>query len=79
MQPGKSQEMKTTASSWGHHGLFDGMGPDGPPPMPPLDVTRAPVRVMPGNFQRMHGVCPWWIRSRRATEPLTSPQRLPAA
>jgi hypothetical protein len=50
MQPGKSQEMKTTASSWGHHGLFDGMGPDGPPPMPPLDVTRAPVQVMPGNF-----------------------------
>jgi 2,3-dihydroxybiphenyl 1,2-dioxygenase len=54
------QEMKTVASFWGHHGLFDGMGPNGPPPMPPLDVTRAPVQVMPGNFHRMHGVCPWW-------------------
>ena len=28
--------------------------------MPPLDVTRAPVQVMAGNFNRMHGVCPWW-------------------
>jgi 2,3-dihydroxybiphenyl 1,2-dioxygenase len=54
------QEMKSVASFWGHHGLFDGMGPDGPPPMPPLDVTRAPVQVMEGNYRLMNGVCPWW-------------------
>jgi 2,3-dihydroxybiphenyl 1,2-dioxygenase len=52
------QEMKSVASFWGHHGLFDALG--GPPPMPPLDVIRAPVQVMEGNYQRLSGVCPWW-------------------
>ena len=52
--------MKTAASFWGHHGLFDGMGPNGPPPMPPLEVTRAPVQVIDGNYQRMSGVCRLW-------------------
>lgn len=59
------QEMKSVASFWGHHGLFDGMGPDGPPPMPPLEVTRAPVQVMEGNYHRMSGVCPWWDAMKR--------------
>jgi len=59
------QEMKSVASFWGHHGLFDGMGPDGPPPMPPLEVTRAPVQVMQGNYHRMSGVCPWWDAMKR--------------
>ena len=59
------QEMKSVASFWGHHGLFDGMGPDGPPPMLPLEVTRAPVQVMEGNYHRMSGVCPWWDAIKR--------------
>ena len=59
------QEMKSVVSFWGHHGLFDGMGPDGPPPMPPLEVTRAPMQVMEGNYHRMSGVCPWWDAMKR--------------
>ena len=35
------QEMTSVASFWGHHGLFDGMGPDGPPPMQPPEGPRA--------------------------------------
>ncbi len=54
------QEMTTVASFWGHHGLFDGFGPDGPPPMPPAKLARAPLQVMDGNYHRLHGVCPWW-------------------
>ncbi len=54
------QEMTSVASFWGHRGLFDGMGPDGPPPMPPLKETRAPLQVMEGNYQKLSGVCPWW-------------------
>jgi hypothetical protein len=53
------QEMKSAASFWGHHGLFDALGGHGPP-MPPPDVMRAPVQVMEGNYQRLSGVCPWW-------------------
>jgi hypothetical protein len=42
------------------------MGPNGPPPMPPAKLARAPVQVMEGNYHRMTGVCPWWdsIRAR---------------
>jgi len=54
------QEMATVNSYWGHRGLFDAMGPDGPPPMPSLMGQRAPLQVMDGNYQRMSGVCPWW-------------------
>ena len=54
------QEMTSVASFWGHHGLFDGMGPDGPPPMPTQEGQRAPLQVMEGNYHRMSGVCPWW-------------------
>ena len=76
--------MKSVVSFWGHHGLFDGMGPDGPPPMPPLDVTRAPVQVMEGNYHRMSGVCPWWdamrarlveLRETRRAAPHPAPHR----
>jgi hypothetical protein len=58
--------MTSVASFWGHHGLFDAMGPNGPPPMPPAKLARAPVQVMEGNYHRMTGVCPWWdsIRAR---------------
>jgi len=57
-------EMTSVASYWGHHGLFDGMGPDGPPPMPPLKETHAPLQVIDGNYHRMSGVCPWWDSMR---------------
>jgi hypothetical protein len=40
------QEMSTIASYWGHHGLFDGMGPDGAPPMPAQEGQRAPLQVL---------------------------------
>jgi len=53
-------EMSSVASFWGHHGLFDAMGPDGPPHMPSTQGVRAPLQVMAGNYQRMSGVCPWW-------------------
>jgi hypothetical protein len=52
--------MNSVASFWGHHGLFDAMGPDGPPAMSAPDVIRAPLQVMEGNYHRMSGVCPWW-------------------
>jgi 2,3-dihydroxybiphenyl 1,2-dioxygenase len=60
------QEMSTVASYWGHHGLFDAMGADGPPPMATMEGQRAPLQVMDGNYQRMNGVCPWWdsVRAR---------------
>lgn len=51
--------MTTVASYWGHKGLFDGMGPGGPPPMS-LPTEYAPLQVMDGNYQRLSGVCPWW-------------------
>jgi 2,3-dihydroxybiphenyl 1,2-dioxygenase len=54
------QEMNSVASFWGHHGLFDAMGPDGPPAMSQPDIIRAPLQVMEGNYHRMSGVCPWW-------------------
>lgn len=57
-------EMSSVASYWGHHGLFDEMGSDGPPPMPPLMETHAPLQVMDGNYHRMSGVCPWWDSMR---------------
>jgi 2,3-dihydroxybiphenyl 1,2-dioxygenase len=50
------EEMTTVASFWGHHGLFEALGSDAPPP----NVTRAPLQVMDGNYQRMRGACPWW-------------------
>jgi hypothetical protein len=28
------------------------------------DGERRPVSVIEGNFQRMHGVCPWWDAAR---------------
>jgi 2,3-dihydroxybiphenyl 1,2-dioxygenase len=52
------EKMTTVASLWGHHGLFDALGHHGP--MPSAKVTRAPLQVMEGNYQRMQGVCPWW-------------------
>ena len=52
------EELTSVSSFWGHHGLFDAIG--GPPAMPPLDVNRAPLQVLEGNYHRMHGVCPWW-------------------
>jgi 2,3-dihydroxybiphenyl 1,2-dioxygenase len=58
------QEMPTVASYWGHHGLFDAMGPEGPPPMP-RPAGLAPLQVMEGNYQRMSGVCPWWDSVRK--------------
>ena len=63
-------EMTTVASFWGHHGLFDAMGPDGAPPMP-RRKQRAPLQVMDGNYHRMSGVCPWWdaMRARWAVPP----------
>jgi hypothetical protein len=57
--------MTSVASFWGHHGLFDAMGPDGAPPMAAPDAIRAPLQVMEGNFHRMSGVCPWWDAMRR--------------
>jgi hypothetical protein len=54
------EEMTAVASFWGHHGLFEALGNDGPPPMPAAKVIRAPLQVMEGNYQRMRGVCPWW-------------------
>jgi 2,3-dihydroxybiphenyl 1,2-dioxygenase len=63
----KPSEMTTVASYWGHHGLFDAMGPDGPPHMPAQEGLRAPLQVMEGNYQRMSGVCPWWDSVRGRT------------
>jgi 2,3-dihydroxybiphenyl 1,2-dioxygenase len=59
------QEMASVGSFWGHHGLFEAIAGDAPPPdHPPTgpvsDAPRAPLQVMEGNYQRMHGVCPWW-------------------
>ena len=63
------EEMTTVGSYWGHQGLFESIGemvgppPPGaepPPPMPAPPIRRAPVYVMEGNYERMHGVCPWW-------------------
>ena len=56
----RPEEMTSVASLWGHHGLFDALGSDGAPPMAAAQVTRAPLQVMEGNYQRMRGVCPWW-------------------
>ncbi len=53
-------EMTTVASFWGHQGLFEALGEDGPPPPPPPEVRRAPLYVLEGNYQPMTGVCPWW-------------------
>jgi len=54
------EEMTTVASFWGHHGLFQALGHDEPPPARAAQVARAPVQVMEGNYNRMRGVCPWW-------------------
>jgi hypothetical protein len=29
-------------------------------------MRRAPVQVIDGNYERLHGVCPWWDAQRRA-------------
>jgi 2,3-dihydroxybiphenyl 1,2-dioxygenase len=63
------QEMTTIGSFWGHDGLFNSLGGDGPPPQFPLappEARRAPLQVIDGNYQRMSGVCPWWdsVRGR---------------
>jgi 2,3-dihydroxybiphenyl 1,2-dioxygenase len=57
-------EMKSVASFWGHHGLFEAIAGDGPAGdhslLPSPEVQRAPLQVMEGNYQRLSGVCPWW-------------------
>jgi len=58
------QQLEGAPSFWGHKGLFESLA-DGPPHgegghPPPPPVQRAPLQVMPGNFQAMQGVCPWW-------------------
>jgi 2,3-dihydroxybiphenyl 1,2-dioxygenase len=58
-------EMTSVGSFWGHQGLFESIGDgpppgDAPPPPMPKPARRAPLQVMDGNYQRMHGVCPWW-------------------
>ena len=64
-------EMSSVASFWGHHGLFQSIRGEGPPPdhvRPAASngPVRAPLQVIEGNYQRMAGVCPWWdsIRER---------------
>jgi 2,3-dihydroxybiphenyl 1,2-dioxygenase len=54
------QEMTSVSSFWGHRGLFEALGADGPPPRPASEVMSAPLQVMEGNYQRLSGVCPWW-------------------
>jgi 2,3-dihydroxybiphenyl 1,2-dioxygenase len=67
----KPKEMATVGSLWGHQGLFDSLA-DGPrpgaapPPPMPAPIPRAPVQVIDGNYERLHGVCPWWDAQRRA-------------
>jgi 2,3-dihydroxybiphenyl 1,2-dioxygenase len=56
----KPIEMTSVGSFWGHQGLFEALGEDGPPPPPPPEVRRAPLHVLDGNYERMTGVCPWW-------------------
>ena len=54
-------EMSTLASFWGHEGLRQSvLGDAPPPPHAPPEGRRAPLQVMDGNYQRLHGVCPWW-------------------
>lgn len=58
-------EMTNVGSFWGHQGLFESLAEPPPPgaaPPPPMPTSnrRAPVQVMDGNYQRLHGVCPWW-------------------
>jgi 2,3-dihydroxybiphenyl 1,2-dioxygenase len=54
-------EMSTLASFWGHEGLRQSVHGDAPPPThAPPEGRRAPLQVMDGNYQRLHGVCPWW-------------------
>jgi 2,3-dihydroxybiphenyl 1,2-dioxygenase len=60
----QASEMTSVASYWGHRGLFDAMGPDGPPRTPPQQGRRAPLQVIEGNYHRMSGVCPWWDAMR---------------
>lgn len=69
-------EMASVGSLWGHQGLFDSLGDgpppgtaaEGPPPMLPQPVRRAPLYVMDGNYQRMSGVCPWWDAAKAGRE-----------
>ena len=35
-------------------------------PSVPVDWKEHGVRVIPGNYQPMQGVCPWWDAARRA-------------
>jgi 2,3-dihydroxybiphenyl 1,2-dioxygenase len=61
----KPEELTTLDSFWGHDGLFRNIGAVDPPPAdlrPGADprTLRAPVQVMPGNYETMSGVCPWW-------------------
>jgi 2,3-dihydroxybiphenyl 1,2-dioxygenase len=62
-------EMTSVGSFWGHHGLFDSLADDARsgdrpagdrPPQAASENRRAPLQVMDGNYQLMHGVCPWW-------------------
>lgn len=56
----QAKEMTTVARFWGHHGLFEALGHDEPPPTPATQVIRAPAPNVQGNYHRMRGVCPWW-------------------
>ncbi|MDO9710854.1 VOC family protein [Paracraurococcus lichenis] len=65
------EELTSLGSLWGHKGLFDALGGDGPMPAEPPPFMRpafprAPLQVMEGNYQRMAGVCPWWDAARAA-------------
>ena len=66
----KPKEMATVGSLWGHQGLFDNLAdrpaPGAAPPPMPAPMRRAPVQVIDGNYERLHGVCPWWDAQRRA-------------
>lgn len=63
------KELTSVRSFWGHQGLFESLD-DGPPPadMPPMapwPQARAPLNVIDGNYNRLHGVCPWWDQNIR--------------
>ena len=67
LDPASHQPIELTkgASLWGHNGLAP--NPEADAAMRALRIEmatkpglREPVHVIQGNFQPMHGVCPWW-------------------